>query len=399
MIAFISSRLVVMAKALHGFKVTGIPLVERDLTGLSPIWGVDDVGIYYWASIIGSVFNVSAHQAAHYFLLSLIVAGGAVALLGFYFLIEKWWLKIFSALCVAYLMYRVFYCGDVYIVYFVTACFIPLCVVLFKKRYFKVTLFYFFIIGLAGAELGFVRSFAALHTFIFCCVALLTTGYFRWQQKYLLVFALMVGYGLGYFHPWYVLYQRDRFLKQHGIIGQSPSAHPLWHNFYAGFGFIPNEWNIQYEDSDVFARFEDLKKKRVCGTDSYELAVRNGVFEMIKKHPFFVGTVLAAKAGVLVFYFLLFGGFFFFLSLFFKREKQWDLPWITALIASGIPMMIAIPLFSFIPGFLAISFFYGLFLLNNIVNRYSFKEICQTVLSKSLTIVISFFQFEESKKL
>lgn len=362
---FMSCRLFTLVQALEGYLLTGVPLVavHKGTLCAAAAFLADDFGLYYWGSLIGGWMQCTAHDAAQWCVVILLTLSFIFAATGCMVFACRWWKGLF---CVPFLLIVgaiSWWVGDVYVANVCAASLIPWCIVAHKKKSFYGALAIYFLAGWCLAELNFIRSFAGLPTIVFFVCALATVYSFSRIKKLLLILALCVGFVGATLRINNVLKVRDAYLKSQGAISNCAlKQHVFWHTIYIGLGYIHNDLGLRYDDAVGIA----LEKKYPgikYPSAEYEKVCKKECFDLLKKHPNYVMTNFAAKGGVIIYFFLLFAGWGFLLSLFYKREWQWEVPWWSALCVSALPGMMAIPCNAYLLGFITCCVLYALFLV------------------------------------
>ena len=89
-------------------------------------------------------------------------------------------------------------------------------------------------------------------------------------------------------------FQRDQTLQGQLENYDGLSHHVIWHSIYIGLGYIPNPYGLKWDDQVAY-RHVGRNASESPLDEEYERAVRNIVFDLIKRDPWFVAKALIVK--------------------------------------------------------------------------------------------------------
>jgi len=349
-----------LQNVLIAFKKTGVQLVEFNGKNFLPADCPDDPGIFYFVPKLVRLFNVSLDSALDLFFYSMIVFSSILAIIGFFSLSKSWLFRIYASLSV--LGFWFFVPRSAFDVYLVNAAIIfavvPLALYVFRAGYGKFLCIFLFFSGVLIGYANLIRSFSGLPVLLFLLLGLFFYFKGTWRQKGILFFVLLVGLSIPKLHFASLNQAKRDFLgsKNNALV----EGHHLWHNVYAGFGFLSNEFGIVSNDKAIAEKVYENHPDVVYPTKAYNAAARKDIFQLIKKHPSFVVRTLFAKLGVVFYFLLLFANLGLLAAFFYRKPWILELMFWVGIMVSSIPGFIAIPGRVYLLGMLAFAMVYGL---------------------------------------
>jgi hypothetical protein len=80
------------------------------------------------------------------------------------------------------------------------------------------------------------------------------------------------------------------------LAGTGGSSHVLWHSVYIGYGYLPNRWDIRYQDLVAYRDVLREDPKALYLGPAYGRILRARYFELVRDDPLYAVRVYAAKA-------------------------------------------------------------------------------------------------------
>lgn len=89
--------------------------------------------------------------------------------------------------------------------------------------------------------------------------------------------------------------QRDRELDGRELAGADVKSHPFWHTAYVGLGYLPNKWDIHYQDAIGYRDALRINPRVLSLGPTYNRILRDRYFEILKEDPGFAFRDYGAK--------------------------------------------------------------------------------------------------------
>jgi hypothetical protein len=137
----------------------------------------------------------------------------------------------------------------------------------------------------------------------------------------------------------------------------------LWHSVYIGFGFLPNDYGVTYNDTCASDKVKSVDPSIPYCSAAYERVLRTATLELAKAHPFFVLKTLAAKSIRLAQFILLYVNLgWIILALRFPGWRR-ILPFVGAIAFGALPGLLVVPFKPYVLGMLCFSGLFGIYLI------------------------------------
>ncbi len=356
------NRIDPLKKILTTFKETGIYFLTRDINGYKIPSAADDVGYFFYCTILSNWFVLSPVQASWCFFyctfaVSLLLIGGS-----FFCMATSYVEYVLVVLFLGRLAMPFRYLSHIYSIYMLPIA--PLALLLYADMYFSKYVFWLsaFLVGLMGSFADNVRIFSALPLYVFVGVYLLLSVKFQKKTKLIFIVFFILGYSLPWAHYSYYLNERSRFLVKNNISMDYNKSHVFWHNIYVGLGFLNNNENIVWSDTCGAKRALEINSKARYPSSLYEKTIKDEVFRLCREKRYFIATTIFAKIGVIFYYFLLYFGFVGLIcSWFYPKSLSIELSFLVALGVSALPGILTLPVTPYLIGFITLTVMYSLF--------------------------------------
>jgi len=366
------SRLISLQLTFQGLERTGVPLVGYNGTHLVPGCIDDDIGLYVIVPRLAQWFHTSITQAAHYFLLAVLVGAALCASAAFCALYPAWPNRVLALLGTGLLTIINLRLDDIYLV--PSACIIalvPWAYYLARKNTQSSWNSLLFVAGLVTGCAHYLRAHAGTAALLVVLALFLQNAHPRILRLVVALLCLCTGLALpiSYFE-----HQKQRYytfvethMPEHVTVRV---RHSFWHIAYMGLGFITNDLNLSYDD--MVASQKALSVNPQAGsstTDLHEAVLRAEVLHLLKTKTFYVVRVLVAKLSLIIFYLLLFG-FLGILAFWRQRLPLSYLPsFAVGLLWSSLPGLLAIPSFYYLSGFISLAGVISIFGANTLLDK------------------------------
>ncbi len=365
-------RIGILKAATALYQQTGISLLKYAKTQPVPVehsFG-GEAGLFYFVPLFASFFDLSALDAAWWFLLVQVFSG--VFFAGTALLSQAKTLlgKSIVLFGVSGLGGVAWLSSDVYVTYFFTVSFFPWFLFLLEKKYYKSLCAYSLLVGLVIEYGNFVRSFSGLPLLVGTIVAVVCSCRVS-RKTFLLLSLLTLGIGSAKLHIHNVIKHRNQYLhRQRYVFKEAKLQHTFWHNIYMGFGFITNNKNINFSDGCSMARVKEIDGQAVYLNSHYESILRNEVINLCFYSPNFVLRVLFAKLGILIYYFLLFSNIGLIAAYYSPKSWRIEIPYLAMLFIGALPGFLTIPTMLYLLGFVSVAVLYGVHSVIHFLNVY-----------------------------
>lgn len=372
-----------LLEAAEGYRQTGVPLVGLHNGHLSPAGFSDDTGIYYFVPALMRSFGTGLDQAINLFF-------GGIGLLAFLAGLTGLFLRYRqpNQRFVAFLVLAVASCialliGDVYLVsFFFVVATVPWILYALDQPDQKTIWLVFPLIALMAPLANTVRSHAGTGVVLFLAVLFLT-GLVRTQKKAVLVLVMLLAASMPLFGLNHLVRQRDAYIsKQEPAARLSDGKHPFWHSVYIGLGFLSNPYVGQYLDEVAIKKVRSLDPKAEYLSPQYDQILKQETLKVVREHPKFIVLTIAAKAGVIVMFFVIFANLGLAAGLIWKKPWQIDLAFACSLFFSSLFGLLVMPSSNYLLGFIGLAVMYSIVSINHGLKGISLQAFVRTILSR-----------------
>ena len=376
--AIMPSRISELINAMGGLDTTGVLLIGKNqFSQLYPVGYTDDLGSYMLIPPLARFINWDVISTAYFIYTAVIILSAITWLAGVKKLFDLHALSvpklaiIFSLILFVIIAIR----SDIYVFNAVSISFIPWAYVwINKSRQIKPLMFlYILFIGIVIGGSQYFRANSGTTFTIF----LFVQSFLRLKTKqYKNILTVWIIFTLGYIAPKILVQQlimeRNTFLISNNI--SSPDnllgGHPFWHTAYIGLGYIPNPYQLKYDDGIAIEKVKSIAPQARFCSPLYESILKEAYFNFIAQYPLYAFKVYGIKLllllliGVILFLFI--GGKMAILN----NLVFW--PMLAVLCFTLLPPIIAVPRFNYSSAFLLCILTYGL-LQRLLINR-SFSQ-------------------------
>jgi len=363
------SRYRQLQEALEGYQLTGTALISQTGQGLGPAGVSDDIGAYYFIPKIAVTFALTLDQTIELFY-GLMMAGAVVlSAAGFILFFRSWASVLITPLVLGVLGYISFAkVGDVYLV----SCALPMAIVPLFSWLAKVDKGGSVLTGFSGISgvcIGlahYMRAHAGTGLLLYLCAAIFWHLGAARARRIATFGVLIAGVLMGHLFFQALIVERDRYLLVHAPGALSAiTGHPFWHSIYIGFGFLSNDYGIQYLDQIAIEKVRSIAPSAKYLSEEYEITLRQEVMRLVAAHPLFTSMTLFAKSGVIAMYVFLSVN----LGLVAAKFKPIPRPlagafW-SAIVFSSLPGLLVIPSVAYLLGMITCGVLYGLYSANH----------------------------------
>jgi hypothetical protein len=365
-----------LCNTVLGYKVTSIPFLEYHQGHYFACNAVDDMGIYLYIPYLASFFNLDTDTAISLFFTTITGLSCFIGLMGIFFLVRSWWLRLFALAELAVLTALSMEVIDVYRAYYVvTVALLPWALIIIKQHRL-LTLLPFY--AMSGLLLGFahtIRAHAGTGVLLFMLGITLSTPW-PWLRKMFLLTLLALGFYLPVWSLNNALATCQHYLARHLPHQQlAQTFHPFWHPIYVSFGFLANNYDLRWDDG-----WGEKKAKSMDPTiTTYPNAVsekilRHEVIKLFKEHPLFVLHTLWAKIGILLMYFLLWANIGLLAIWYYPLPRYLQGSFIAMACFYSLFCFFATPYRHYLLGFFASALFYGIVNINHFLEQNNIKH-------------------------
>lgn len=369
-----------LSEAVAGFERTGVPLISVRGDSLIPTAGyTDDVGMYYLASKLATLFHISAGSAWDLLFFLIVIPCFAFGFLGMMAVLETRVSKVFYSAMIGSLFITVFLSGDIYALAPSLAVLAVPYLIRFSKSDTASGVSHWaicFLFGIGAMLAHLIRAHSAT------AIVLVFIALFFFEKRGTLRQKLMslVVIGVGMFAV--ALFFKMRYAERDAYLAKlqpeyvaPPQAHPFWHNVYIGFGFLDNDYGIRYQDEIAFKKAKEVSPKVMLLDAEYERILRNEIVALAKKNPLFVVRTVSAKAGVIGFYVLLFMNVGLFCALRYGLNWQLEIALLSGMGFNALPGILAVPYIPYLTGCFAFAVIYGAMQVDQALKKGFLKKL------------------------
>ena len=89
--------------------------------------------------------------------------------------------------------------------------------------------------------------------------------------------------------------ERDHQLDGRALAGGTSTSHPFWHTAYVGLGYLPNKWDIRYQDPIGYRDALRIDPTVASTGPRYNKILRKRYFKLVKSDPWFTFRDYGAK--------------------------------------------------------------------------------------------------------
>ena len=354
-------RLQMLEHAVTGYQESHTPLVGGMLQADGSIAFTasgfsDDLGLYYFIPRIAHVFGTGVKESLDICFISILGLSCILGITGFLFCFRRWEARLLSSSVLLGFVAYLLVWSDVYLI--APALVVGLvpwaCYFTRTKSWPYLFLFFGLMAGLLIGYGNFMRMHSGTGILILMSILLTANKERSPTEKGAFIIFLIVGMSIPTIHISRLLHQRNEFLRQQNVDSSfMGDQHPFWHSVYIGLGLLNNGHHIQYDDSCAANKVKDLSPNARYFSREYESLLKGEIYRLWKMDPTFIHETIAAKCGIMLYYFLWFADVGV-IAVFFLREK-W--PKHAAFAAAGAFFacagILVIPTQVYILGFLA----------------------------------------------
>jgi len=153
--------------------------------------------------------------------------------------------------------------------------------------------------------------------------------------------------------------RRDTLLAGLGETATAMNTHPLWHNVYAGLGFVPNSEVGAFSDTFAMEKVRSIDPTVPYTSPQYEAILRREVLRIAEHKPELLIENLAAKSGIVILcaFILLYPAR---RLLFSEKEVLWlDAAFVLAIGLSAMNAILVVPKVPYMLTFFCLTLLYS----------------------------------------
>ena len=371
MTGMMDSRYESLHQTLMGTNKADIPLIAHDGINFIIPGGSDNQGIHYFIPTIAKYLDIPLDNAIIVFYFSWNLLALGLGILGSLLLYKSYLQKLISIVALLLLSIIVFRHGYIYSFQAsAVIATIPLFIYFIKLN--RISPAFVVICIFIGAWLGIsniLRSYAGVGPLIF--ITFVLTYNFRVAIKTNTIVAVLIfsGFLIPTQYENYLIGQRDIYIEVHEPAGQKKASYPFWHSIYIGFGYLQNDYGIEYKDSIAIEKVRSYSPKVKYLSQEYNDQLKKEVFKLIKNHPTFVIQTLAAKFGNILIILILFSNIGLLAAIYYPKGKSIELAFLFATIFQTSFGILVMPEIWYLLGFISFSVIYGVLSINEALHR------------------------------
>ena len=158
------------------------------------------------------------------------------------------------------------------------------------------------------------------------------------------------------------IHKTKMYFINHGYsLNSGLGKHVFWHNIYLGFGFIPNYLGITYDDDCAIKKIKNIDPNIKEYSEKYESLLKKETIRILLKERIFAWSTIFAKFGVCLFYLLVCMNIGSLAAVLFKQDMYLHSCFLIVLLTAALPGILVMPRPSYLSGFTALAFVYGLY--------------------------------------
>lgn len=355
MMKMMPTRYEMLSNSLNVFNDKKVFFLLKSENGYQPLWGGDDLGVYYFVVKTASLFGFALDNAIKFFFASILFISYLIVIYFFLKYSTKSLIpKIYAIITFGIVAVFSYTIGDVYILYTVAPM---ICITAFIINYksHKLWLRYivFIIIGLIIGYSNFIRAHSGTIALVFIILSILLSSQ-KIKFKTIVLAFLFIGVLLTKAHFNYLLNERNEFLRNKKINFEVKQKHVFWHNTFLGLGFMYNKHNLYPKDEVALEWALRINPEVKYFSDQYETVIKKEYFKFIFNNPGYVLMNYSAKIGVILFFII--GSLNIGLYALFKVKKdELFYPFCGAIFMGVLPGLIFLPYDSYILGGITVS--------------------------------------------
>jgi hypothetical protein len=367
-----------LAEAMEGYRRTGIALVGYGADGLAPAGLSDDLGIYYFIPLLARMFHLDLAQSISVFFLTALIVAPLIASWGLMVVLRSVSARAFALAVLCLLTYLAYRIGDVYVFEFcIPVALMPWIVLLARKRRLSLAAGLGFIVtGFVIGTGATIRSAAAIPIFLFLIT--LVAAQTKSTRSLRLYFAglAVAGLLLPLFFFRHIEQKRDDFLVSRAAVDRADlSRHAVWHLAYIGLGFINNPYvSGGFCDDVAKHKVQSMAPGAIYLSSRYDQVLQKEVLTILRTNPLFVLFTIAAKLGIVFMVIVIFANVGLCAALLRPNLSRLEIASWVALFASALPVLIVAPATQYIVGLASMSALYGIFSLDQALDRTAAKS-------------------------
>lgn len=351
-----------LERVLHGYELTGVPLVGSDGRVLSAEPYADaGVGLYYLVPLLARTFHVSLDAAVTIFTAAAVSVGCVLGVMGAFLLLRTPWARGAATLGIAVVSALCFRFSEGYLAGAVTViATLPLFLYLYREGKPRALLGALFLSGVMVGVADQLRTLIATPVLVFILLTLALDATSARRKRAACAAVLLLGALVPRLYAAHLVRERDGFLRAIPGVRQ-PAAHgdTKWHPLYIGLGYLPNRFGITYSDESAIARVKSVDPGAPYLSARYGAILREAVLRVAREDPWLVARTLAAKGARILLFLAVFANAGLPLAL--RRPRRWrvELPFLAATGLAVLPGLVGLPVLHYVIGGVAIAVVYG----------------------------------------
>jgi hypothetical protein len=185
--------------------------------------------------------------------------------------------------------------GDIYWVgAWVTLALVPPLLLLDRRwpRYGLVLLVGLLVLASAASA---IRSQSGAPILIGAVLVTLRRPWTAWAKAGAVVVCLVAFLSVSTFGMAAARAVREHELGGRALTGDPGRGHPFWHTAYIGLGYLPNDWDIRYQDSVAYRDVLRIDPKARYLGPAYDRILRDRYFRLVREDPLVAGESYGSK--------------------------------------------------------------------------------------------------------
>lgn len=145
-----------------------------------------------------------------------------------------------------------------------------------------------------------IRGQAGLPILIAAALVVLRRPWAWWMRTGAVALCVVAYLSFSLFGMAAVRAERSQQLDGRALAGDDGTSHPFWHTAYVGLGYLPNKWDIRYQDPIGYRDALRIDPTVASSGPRYNEILRKRYFKLVKSDPWFTVRDYGAKILVAV---------------------------------------------------------------------------------------------------
>ena len=145
-----------------------------------------------------------------------------------------------------------------------------------------------------------IRGQAGLPVLVAAAIVVVRRPWRWWARAGAVVLCALAYLSFSGFGMAAVRAERDHQLDGRALAGGTSTSHPFWHTAYVGLGYLPNDWDIRYQDPIGYRDALRVDPTVASTGPRYNRILRERYFKLVRSDPWFTFRDYGAKLIVAV---------------------------------------------------------------------------------------------------